>query len=58
MSPETDYWEEDPDYPVADWKYEVANGNTRMGYWEWVECNRDGEAADEAESESAIGDQP
>jgi hypothetical protein len=32
-----DYWQdEDPDYPCDDWKYEVANDDTRLGYWEWV----------------------
>jgi hypothetical protein len=32
-----DYWnDEDPDYPCDDWKYEVANDDTRLGYWEWV----------------------
>lgn len=25
-----------PDYPVEDWKYEVANDDTRSGYWEWA----------------------
>ena len=30
------YWEEHPVYLVADWKYEIANGDTREGYWEWV----------------------
>ena len=30
------YWSSYPDYPVEDWKAEVANGNTRLGYWEWV----------------------
>jgi hypothetical protein len=30
------YWNEHPEYPVADWQYEVANGDTRKGYWEWV----------------------
>lgn len=29
-------WSEDPEHPVADWKYEVANDDTRLGYWEWV----------------------
>lgn len=24
-------------YPTADWQYEVANGDTRLGYAEWVE---------------------
>ena len=25
-----------PDYTLDDWKYEVANNDTRKGYWEWV----------------------
>lgn len=32
------YWGAHPDYPVADWQYEVANDDTRRGYWEWVEA--------------------
>lgn len=31
------YWHgECPDYPADDWKTEVRNGDTRLGYWEWV----------------------
>jgi len=30
------YWDDDPDYPSADWRYEVVNGDTRRSYWEWV----------------------
>jgi hypothetical protein len=30
-------WGEHPRFPVADWRYEVANDDTRQGYWEWVE---------------------
>ena len=31
------YWQsEDPDFPFADWQKEVANGDTRAGYWEWA----------------------
>jgi len=26
-----------PKYPVKDWRYEVANGDTERGYHEWVE---------------------
>lgn len=29
--------EEHPDYPKQDWKYEVTNGDTKLGYAEWVE---------------------
>lgn len=31
------HWNEHPEYPVSDWQYEVDNGDTRLGYWEWVE---------------------
>jgi hypothetical protein len=35
-----DYWAEDADYPVSDWQYLVANGDTRAGYWDWVASER------------------
>jgi hypothetical protein len=38
---------EDPEYPLADWQYEVANGDTRLGYEEWVEVKREQEADNE-----------
>lgn len=31
------HWDSNPDYPVSDWKREVANDATRLGYWDWVE---------------------
>jgi len=33
--------DEDPRYPVADWRYEVTNGDTALGYWEWVGRRKD-----------------
>jgi hypothetical protein len=30
-------WGEHPDFPVSLWQHDVADGNTRQGYWEWVE---------------------
>ncbi len=30
-------WGESPKFPVSDWQYEVANGDTRLGYTDWVE---------------------
>lgn len=31
------YWDgEYPDYPIEDWKIEIINENTRLGYWQWV----------------------
>jgi hypothetical protein len=26
-------------YPKEDWQYDVANGDTKLGYEEWVEHN-------------------
>lgn len=31
-------WGEHPDFPVADWQYEVENDSTRLGYWAHVEA--------------------
>lgn len=41
------YWDEYETYPVADWQYEVANGDTRSGYWDWVKrkIDENGQAA-------------
>ena len=36
METHEDYWGERPGHPIDDWKYEVRNDDTRMGYWEWV----------------------
>lgn len=30
-------WGEHPLWPVADWREEISNDDTRIGYWEWVE---------------------
>jgi hypothetical protein len=35
------YWSEYPDYPVNDWKDDVANDGTKQGYWEWVEAQEE-----------------
>ena len=45
-------WDSDPDYPVSEWQYEVANDDTRLGYWEWVEWVREIAAQDEADNET------
>lgn len=29
-------WDSYPDYPVEEWKKDVAEDNTRFGYWAWV----------------------
>ena len=30
-----DHWADDRRAPLADWRYEVANDDTRLGYHEW-----------------------
>lgn len=34
-------------FPAADWMYEVANGNTTAGYWEWALTTADMNATDD-----------
>ncbi|TAN06802.1 MAG: hypothetical protein EPN36_03475 [Rhodanobacteraceae bacterium] len=48
-------WGEHPEFPMEDWKFEVGEGNTRLGYWAWVEGQLDmkrDEYAGPAESDS------
>jgi len=35
---EMQHWDEYEEFPVADWREEVVNDNTRMGYHEWADC--------------------
>jgi hypothetical protein len=30
------HWGYHPDFPVKDWRHEVADNDTRLGYWEWI----------------------
>ena len=38
--------EENPRFPVSDWKYEVSNGDTWLGYQEWLEHRIESEPDD------------
>lgn len=42
-----DAWSDDPDYPISDWKYEVQNDDTRLGYLAWIERQRERDAAED-----------
>jgi hypothetical protein len=42
-----DPWEDNPEFPVEDWRYEVANDDTRLGYLEWIEHKRESDDNDE-----------
>ncbi len=41
-------WGSCAQYPVAKWKQEVENGDTVLGYWEWVvsQAESDGTSLD------------
>jgi len=39
---ELDYWNAGhPEYPRADWRLEVLEGNTLLGYWHWAAIRQD-----------------
>lgn len=40
-----DWGYEDEAYPRSDWKYEVANNDTQLGYFDWVENHIEAETA-------------
>jgi len=46
-------WDEDPKFPASEWRREAWEDNTRLGYWEWVQHQRES-AAEEAEPD-AVG---
>lgn len=43
------HWDDDPDWPVADWQAEVACDDTRQSYREWVASARAADAQDIAD---------
>ena len=36
-----DTWAEDPDFPRKDWVWDVSEGNTYRGYWDWVTSKKE-----------------
>ena len=34
------HWDDDNEYTIDQWKGEVQDDDTRLGYWDWVECRR------------------
>lgn len=47
-------WGEHPDHDPSDWRQEVENHDTRLGYWDWVAAKID-EAETEADSSDTGG---
>ncbi|MDA0250725.1 MAG: hypothetical protein O3B27_03650 [Actinomycetota bacterium] len=39
-------WQDDPEYPMGDWRYEVSNGDELRGYRDWVAYQRELAALD------------
>lgn len=39
-----DPWTDHDLHSIEDWRQEVANGDTRRGYWSWVEAQLEQEA--------------
>ena len=33
--PQPSHWDDQPEHPVEDWRYEIANDDTRLGYLDW-----------------------
>lgn len=40
MSDERDPWGQDNRYQLIEWRAEVENDETRLGYWAWVDHKR------------------
>lgn len=41
------HWQDNPAHPVEDWKYEVANDHTRLGYTAWIDARTDAPGTDD-----------
>ncbi|CAM5611903.1 hypothetical protein ACFSUK_04495 [Sphingobium scionense] len=49
-----DHWDEDSGYPVKDWKAEVANDDTRLGYRDWVDARSEMLASEDSPSTAKL----
>lgn len=50
----TNFWGSDEKSPVSDWQAEVANDDTRLGYWDWVLVKRELAEDDTEEAEHQV----
>ncbi len=39
----TDYWDSNDDYPIHEWHNDVINGDTLLGYHDWIVLKKEGE---------------
>lgn len=49
-----DPWVDDPAHPVDDWKTEIANDDTRLGYLEWIDARAENDASDSGSIRPAV----
>jgi hypothetical protein len=47
-------WGEDTDFPKEDWRYEIANDETVLGYWDWLHVKRVDAREDESEEQPLV----
>ena len=43
VPPTADHWAERDGFPLADWRHEVANDDTRLGYAAWCDAKAEAE---------------
>jgi hypothetical protein len=53
LSDQYGLWNEHPDHPEDEWVDQVVNGDTRLGYWEWVAIKLDDEDENNEDKEDA-----
>jgi hypothetical protein len=53
----TDHWAEDSQFPVIIWQSEVVNGDTRLGYADWVTGRRTADQDDRGRTAKALADE-
>jgi hypothetical protein len=51
-------WGQHPEFPRSDWQYEVGNGDTQRGYWDFVAAKLDEAKSNEAGAESGNSQSP
>lgn len=51
------HWEDDPEYSSEEWRAEVCCNDTRLGYLEWVEAQRDRELCETLLIQDIMGGQ-
>ncbi len=54
MHPARDLWEEDKEFPRSTWRQAVMQEETQLGYWDWVEHEREADQIDISETDHQV----